>query len=331
MLFDPKKFWNSTLLIREEAEFNNRCLQLYYYQSEHVPVYRDYIRLTEKANLVPDHYSRIPFLPVSLFRRNVVTDKSEPPELFFSSSGTTGDSTSRHFVADLSIYNNSLLECFRYFFGSPSDYTFLALLPSYLERKESSLVYMMQKLMNESKKPGNGFFLHDHENLLASINRLIEKGERIFLIGVTFALMDFFEKYPIAFPGNTIVMETGGMKGKRKETVRGEVHSFLCRQTGLNTIHSEYGMTELLTQAYSEGHGIFKTPPWMKVLSGELHDPFALAQTGETGILKIIDLANIHSCAFLETQDLGRTHENGFEVLGRIDHSEWRGCNLMVD
>ena len=329
-IFDPELFWNESLKISSERDFNRLCLKLYKYQSEHVPVYREFIRLSERT-FVPEHYTEIPFLPLRLFRSHVVTDQKTTPALVFSSSGTTGSENSRHYIADAKVYESSFLESFRNFYGSPSDYNFLALLPSYLERNDSSLVYMIRKLMEAGGRSGNGFFLHDHKKLSDTILGLINNNEPIFLIGVTYALIDFFDQYPLQLPSATVVMETGGMKGKRREIIRAEVHEQLRIRTGLQQIHSEYGMTELLSQAYSSGNGLFSTPAWMKVLAGEMHDPFAFAKTGETGVLKIIDLANIHSCAFLETQDLGRVYPDGFDVLGRMDHSEWRGCNLMVE
>ena len=326
--FHPEQFWNNALGITDEDSFNSLCLELYQYQSEKVPVYREYIRLIDKK-FQPSHYTEIPFLPIRLFKEHRVTDSDGEPELIFSSSGTTGLNTSRHYVLDKKIYDSSLQETFNFFYGAPRDYYFLALLPSYLERKESSLVYMMQQLMEAGNQVESGFFMYDHESLLSQIHHLIRIKQRIFLIGVTYALIDFFNECAVKLPAGSIIMETGGMKGKRKELVREEVHQILKHQSGLQEIHSEYGMTELLSQAYSRENGIFQTPPWMKVLCGDLHDPFALTPKGETGILKVIDLANIHSCAFIETQDIGRISDKGFEVSGRMDHSEWRGCNMM--
>ncbi len=318
-------------VIQNENDFNECALKLFRYQAAHVPVYKEYIRLLKKDSTAINHFSEIPFLPVSFFKNHVVSDQSNTPEFFFSSSGTTGQTTSKHYLADCGIYEEVILKCFRHFFGDPNEFCFLALLPSYLERSGSSLVYMMQRLITAGNHPLSGFYLHNHQELAEKITTLINNNEKIFLLGVTYALLDFFEKFPMQLPADyAIVMETGGMKGKRKELVRPEVHQLLCKGSGLTYIHSEYGMTELLSQAYSLGNGIFQTPPWMKIVTGDLHDPFAPASLNETGIIKVIDLANIHSCAFIETNDLGRIVNRGFEVLGRMDSSELRGCNLMI-
>ena len=323
-------FQKQILAIKDDKTFNECALELFHHQSKKVSVYREFIELLPGDFSNPKHFSEVPFLPVTLFRNQIVTDNEQIPGLCFSSSGTTGQVTSKHYVAEPEIYRESLQAGFRYFYGSPERYCVLALLPSYLERSGSSLVFMVQQLMDESGHPENGFFLNNHDELAHTIRKITTEGKRLFLIGVTYALLDFFEKYPIPLPADSIVMETGGMKGTRKELIKPEIHQLLISNTGLQKIHSEYGMTELLSQAYSDGDGIFKTPPWMKIMTGDLHDPLSLVGNGETGLLKIIDLANIHSCAFIETQDLGRVKENTFEVMGRMDHSEWRGCNLMV-
>jgi len=329
-LFNSTDFWRRACEIEGEDSFNECALELFRYQSVHVKVYKEYLGLLHKDPSSIKHFSEIPFLPVSLFKNNVVTDQHETPDFFFTSSGTTGQITSKHYLADPKIYEDSLLKCFTHFYGDPSHYCFLALLPSYLERSGSSLVYMMEKLILSGGHPMSGFFLHNHEELAQRMKVLSQNNEKIFLLGVTYALLDFFEKYPMQL-SNVVVMETGGMKGKRKELVKSEIHELLTKGAGLKNIHSEYGMTELLSQSYSTGAGIFSCTPWMKILISDLHDPFSQAKTGETGIIKVIDLANIHSCAFLETQDLGRiVSDNNFEVLGRMDHSELRGCNLLV-
>ncbi len=324
-------FLKPIFLIRDESNFNECALKLFRYQAEHVPVYKEYIRLLKKDIRTIRHYSEIPFLPVSVFKNHSISDQVKTPEFFFSSSGTSGQTTSKHYLADIGIYDEVTIKCFRHFFGDPKHYCFLALLPSYLERPGSSLVYMMQHLIATGNHPLSGFYLYNHEELAEKITLLKNKNEKIFLIGVTYALLDFFEKYHIPLSAShAIVMETGGMKGTRREMVRQEVHELLCKGSGLDTIHSEYGMTELLSQAYSTGKGIFETPPWMKIVTGESHDPFATASINDTGIIKVIDLANIHSCAFIETGDLGRMLPQGFEILGRMDSSELRGCNLMI-
>ena len=315
-------FRKTVFCIESEKDFNECALELFTYQSRHVEIYKEYLQLLNINPAAIRHYSKIPFLPVTVFKNNIITDQLEPPEFFFTSSGTTGQVTSKHYLSDLSLYEESLTRSFHHFYGDPAQHCFLALLPSYLERSGSSLVYMMQHLIAVGNHPMSGFFLHNHEELAARIKFLTQSGQKIFLLGVTYALLDFFEKFPMQLI-NTIVMETGGMKGQRREMVKQEVHQLLCGATGLTQIHSEYGMTELLSQSYSTGEGIFSCPPWMKIIISDLHDPFAQAALNETGIIKIIDLANVHSCAFIESQDLGRTvAKNKFEVLGRMDNTE---------
>uniref|UniRef100_UPI003567DA85 acyl transferase n=1 Tax=Labilibaculum sp. TaxID=2060723 RepID=UPI003567DA85 len=249
----------------------------------------------------------------------------------FTSSGTTGNLTSRHFVPDLKMYEQSFTKGFEQYYGSVSDYCILALLPSYLEREGSSLIYMMEHLIRDSKHPKSGFYLHNHEELIATIKELKKQNQKILLLGVSFALLDLAEKFQLDLE-NVIVMETGGMKGRRKEITREELHAFLTKRLGVEKIHSEYGMTELLSQAYSKGDSLFFTPSWMKVLIRDTYDPFSYEKQGRSGGVNVIDLANIHSCSFIETQDLGRIHADGsFEILGRFDHSDIRGCNLLVN
>ncbi len=272
----------------------------------------------------------IPFLPISFFKNKKVISGNKSTEIIFSSSGTTGSSTSRHHVSDLSIYEQSFLKAFQHFYGAPEDYVILGLLPSYLEREDSSLVYMVDTFIRKSQHPKSGFYLFNHEELHETLIELEASQTKTLLIGVSFALLDFIEKFPQQLK-HTIVMETGGMKGRRKELIREDLHSILCEGFGVTQIHSEYGMTELLSQAYSKGDGIFHCPPWMKVLTREMEDPLSIQKTNKTGGLNIIDLANIHSCSFIATQDLGKVHEDGsFEVLGRFDDSDIRGCNLMA-
>lgn len=327
---DAKKFWKEAKTISDEETFKRLAIELFHYQIMHVPVYKQFLNL---LNFNPDSVAEItdiPFLPVQLFKSHSVTDQKITPEFYFTSSGTTGQITSRHYVADKEIYDESLLEGFRIFYGDPAQYCFLALLPSYLERSGSSLVYMVDVLIRESKHPDSGFYLHNLGQLHDKLILLQKNQTRIFLLGVTYALLDLFEAYPTNLQ-RTVIMETGGMKGRRKELVRAELHEVLSEQSGVAHIHSEYGMTELFSQAYSHQKGFFKCPPWMRALIYDLHDPFTSISQGLTGTINVIDLANIHSCAFIATQDLGRITPSGeFEVLGRMDSSELRGCNLMI-
>jgi phenylacetate-coenzyme A ligase PaaK-like adenylate-forming protein len=295
-----------------------------------VEVYRNFLEnLKFEAGAVKE-IKDIPFLPIQLFKTHKVSDQPATPEFFFSSSGTTGQTTSKHFIADLEIYQDSLIEGFQYFYGDPSQYCFLALLPSYLERGGSSLVYMVNTLIEKSVYPESGFYLNNLQQLNEKLISLTSQNKPVFLIGVSYALLDLFESFPVRL-NNAIVMETGGMKGRRKEMIRKELHEVLAAGSGVSVIHSEYGMTELLSQAYALEKGNFRCPPWMKVFIHEIHDPFQVAITGDTGNINVIDLANIHSCAFVATQDLGKmTSSNSFEVLGRIDAGELRGCNLMI-
>jgi hypothetical protein len=248
----------------------------------------------------------------------------------FSSSTTTSGIPSRHFVKDISIYETSFRRGFEYFYGDIKEYCILALLPSYLEREGSSLVYMADVLIRDSKNPNSGFYIHEYEKLAATLKELEQKGQKTLLLGVTYALLKLAEEYPMLLK-NTIIMETGGMKGKREELPKNEVHSILQKAFGLNSIHSEYGMTELLSQAYSVGQGIFRCPPWMRLLARDLNDPFNIGTVG-SGAINIIDLANINSCSFIATDDMGLLHKDAnFEITGRVDYSDIRGCNLMAE
>ncbi len=327
---NPSTYLDRALLISGEDSFNEMALELFRYQSTNILPYASYLNYLKTDINSIKHYSQIPFLPVTVFKTHAVTEAGNETGFYFSSSGTTGQVTSKHFVPDKSIYEKSFLKGFELFYGSPDKYCILALLPSYLERSGSSLVYMADRLITEGHHPDSGFYLHNYEELRIKINKLNEQQTPVFLLGVTYALLDLFNE-PLAAGSNMIIMETGGMKGKRAELIKPELHHILKKQSGAKTIHSEYGMTELLSQAYAVADGIFSTPPWMKVLIGDLHDPFAKVTDESTGVIQVIDLANIHSCAFIATQDLGRNASgNRFEIMGRIDHSEWRGCNLMV-
>lgn len=273
---------------------------------------------------------QIPFLPIEFFKSHQVMTGNFKSKVVFSSSGTTGSVTSAHFVKDQMLYEKSFSKAFELFYGPMSNYRILALLPSYLEREGSSLVYMVDRLMKTSGHPENGFYLNDLKALRTSLISLERANKKTLLIGVSFALLDFAEHFGLPLR-NTTIMETGGMKGKRKEIVRSELHEILQKAFSIKNVHSEYGMTELLSQGYSQGNGLFRPPPWMKVLTRDTEDPLHTQKPGQTGGLNIIDLANVHSCSFIATQDLGKVHADGsFEVLGRFDHADVRGCNLMA-
>jgi hypothetical protein len=272
---------------------------------------------------------KIPFLPVSFFKTQQVVSGTFIPEKIFESSGTTDSERSKHFVADIKLYKKNIIQTFEKKYGTVSDYCIIGLLPSYLERKTSSLVFMVNELINLGGHAQSGFYLDEFEKLKNVLINLESKKQKIILIGVTFALLDFAEKFPMPL-SNTIIMETGGMKGRRQEMTREEVHVILKMVFSKNEIHSEYGMTELLSQAYSGGNGVFNCPPWMKIFIRNEEDPFALSQSG-SGALNIIDLANINSCSFIATDDVGKLNDDGsFEVLGRMDGSDLRGCSLMA-
>ncbi len=316
--------------ITNDAQFEAKALAVFRFQLEHNLIYQEFCSFLGKNATNVRRAIDIPFLPIEFFKSKVVITTKDQPQVVFSSSGTTGNTTSKHYLADTTIYEQSYLSCFKQFYGAIDDYCILALLPSYLERKGSSLIYMVDDLIKKSNHPDSGFYLNDTTSLKNKLVELAHSKQKVLLIGVAFALLDFVEKHSLHFP-HLIVMETGGMKGRRKEIIREELHDALTRGFGVKKIHSEYGMTELLSQAYSKGNGIFKTPPWMRVLIRDTEDPFHIQDTGKTGGLNIIDLANIYSCSFIATQDLGKLHKNGsFEILGRFDHSDIRGCNLMI-
>lgn len=312
------------------GNFDEISLQLFHYQYETNHLYKSFSDLTGKVPALVKSVLDIPYLPVSFFKTHqVVSGNLSEHAVVFSSSTTTSDIPGKHYVTDMQLYNESLLSGFRQFYGEPQQYTFLALLPSYLQRKGASLVHMADELMSQSNKQLNGFYLDEFDKLATVLQQLEEEGSPVILLGVTFALLDFAEAYPMQLK-NTIVMETGGMKGRRKELTRGEVHDFLKQQLGVSSVHSEYGMTELLSQAYAVSDGMFRTANSMKVFARDINDPFDVKESG-TGCVNIIDLANIHSCAFLATDDVGRIYPDGsFEISGRADNSALRGCNLMV-
>ncbi|MBI5541298.1 MAG: acyl transferase [Bacteroidia bacterium] len=313
-----------------DFEFENSAIETFCYQAQNNLVYKQYLKL---LHIVPDKIktiNEIPFLPVSFFKTHKITT-SEFSEIIFTSSGTTGDEVSKHYVKELSLYKNSFKKCFDLFYQNPTDYCILALLPSYLEREGSSLVYMVNELIKLSNNKDSGFFLDNFSDLNNIIKKYLDSTQKVLLLGVSFALLDLVEKFPQQLSYNFIVMETGGMKGRKKEITRRELHEKLSAGFGVSNIHSEYGMTELLSQAYSKGNGKYNCPPWMKVLIRDTSDPFQLIENGKTGGINIIDLANRYSCSFIETQDLGKCYNDGsFEVLGRFDYSQVRGCNLLL-
>ena len=316
--------------IRTSADFEALALEIFKFQFETNAVYRSFCDLLYKHPSDIKSLTDIPFLPIQFFKSHKVLSSSNPIKKTFTSSGTTGKMTSKHLVTDLALYESSYQKGFKHFYGNIKDYTILALLPSYLEREGSSLVYMVNDLISTSKHPKSGFYLHNLEDLALTIKQLEAKGQKTLLIGVSFALLDLIEKFQFNLK-HTTIMETGGMKGKRKELVREELHQILQTGFGVDRIHSEYGMTELLSQAYSLGNGVFDCPPWMKVLTRQTEDALTLQPPNATGGINVIDLANLNSCSFIATQDLGKVDKNGrFEIIGRFDHSDIRGCNLMA-
>ena len=316
--------------INDANDFNDIAIELFHFQFENNQVYRTFVRGLSINPTEIIHYKDIPCLPVGFFKSHSIMSGNYLPEITFSSSGTTGISTSKHHIKDQNIYVESFTKTFKIFFGTPEKYVILALLPSYLERDGSSLVYMVNILIKKSKQDESAFYLHQYKTLFNRLKQLKDRGKKVILFGVSFALLDFAVQFPIDFP-NLIIVETGGMKGRRKELIREELHQILKKGFGVEKIYSEYGMTELLSQSYSKGAGLFTSPPWMKVMIRDPNDPLTLLPPGKTGGINIIDLANIYSCAFIATQDLGKIYDDGrFEVLGRFDSSDIRGCNLMV-
>ncbi|WP_026451037.1 acyltransferase [Aequorivita capsosiphonis] len=315
--------------INSDKDFERLALQIFRFQYENVSVYRNFCNLLNTNPSQVNKIAQIPFLPIQFFKSQKIIADNHSKKLIFTSSGTTGSHTSKHYVADASIYEESFQIAFKKQYGDVSDYTILALLPSYLEREGSSLIYMVESLIEKSDNPNSGFYLYETEALIEKLIALEEKNKKVLLIGVSYALLDLIEKRTFKLR-NTIVMETGGMKGRRKEMIKEELHEILKKGFGVQKIHSEYGMTELLSQAYSVGDGVFSCPPWMKILTRDTEDALTYI-TGKTGGINVIDLANLYSCSFIATQDLGKTLEDGtFEILGRFDSSDVRGCNLMV-
>ena len=323
-------FFQDVFSLQSKKDFEEKALKAFAYQSEKCNIYKKYLELlciTAKSITKTEH---IPFLPIEFFKSSMVLCE-EKTDIVFTSSGTTGSVESKHFVADVSVYEKSFRTCFELFYGPVSDYCIVALLPSYLQKGGSSLVYMADKLIKESNHRNSGFYKENFAELKSVLHELQNTNQKTLLLGVTYALLDFAEEYSMPLK-NTIVMETGGMKGKRKELTREELHTQLKKAFAVENIHSEYGMTELLSQAYSKGDGVFSTPPWMNVVIRDVNDPLSILENNYSGGLNIIDLANIHSCSFIATQDLGKKlDDNTFEVLGRFDNSDIRGCNLLVE
>ena len=321
--------WSDNIFGVSDHDFQPLALEIFRFQYERNAVYRSFVDALHIAPAAVKTLSGIPFLPISFFKTHKVVTGDFESEITFRSSGTTQSGNSEHHVKDVSLYERSFLETFNHFYGNVTDWCILGLLPSYLERKDSSLVYMVDHLIKWSGDKRSGFYLDDHEKLKQILVTLEGEGKKTMLIGVSFALLDFTEKYKMILK-HTTVMETGGMKGRRVEITREELHETLKNGFGVSSIHSEYGMTELLSQAYSTGEGLFNTPPWMKLLVRDEEDPLTLRTEGR-GVINVIDLANVHSCAFIATDDAGRIKEWGsFEVLGRIDYSDARGCSLLL-
>ena len=340
----------SALLDQDPSRFNDLALELFRHQARNNSVYEAYLK---GIGCDPDHirsYAEIPTLPISFFRTHrVITeqpilsevpakalepsqnpDDSRQEELIFLSSGSTSETASRHWVPDPQLYTNTFLRGFNQVYGKPEDWTFLFLLPSYLERKGSSLIYMCEELVRRSQQPESGFFLYDHQDLIKRAQLSLSRCQPTMILGVSFALLDLAALKPVGLD-QAVVVETGGMKGRRRELVREELHALLKAGLGVSTIHSEYGMTEMLSQAWSTANGRFQCPPWMKIRIRELNDPLSTAAPGAIGAIDVMDLANVHSCAFISTDDVGRQQADGhFEVLGRMDYSDIRGCNLLM-
>ena len=321
--------WNYKVFGVNEESFETLALEIFHFQRENNPVYAEFLHALKVDPAAVRNITQIPFLPVRFFKSHEIRTTAFEPQSVFESSGTTGSINSRHFVKDLALYEESFTKGFEKFYGPVKNYCIIGLLPSYLERNNSSLVYMVDKWVRLSEHPQSGFYLSEFEQLALVLQELERQKQPTLLIGVTFALLDFAEKF--SFPLRyTIVMETGGMKGRRKEMIRTEVHDILKKSFHLSSVHSEYGMTELLSQAYSKKEGIFHTSPWMKILMRDEEDPFVVSRSGP-GTINIIDLANIYSCSFIATDDVGKLNsDDSFEVLGRVDGSDLRGCSLMV-
>ncbi|TXD53562.1 MULTISPECIES: acyl transferase [unclassified Polaribacter] len=316
--------------IQSQEDFTKTTIEVFKHQFKNNRVYRSFCDLLYIHPSDVLTVEQIPFLPIQFFKSRKILSSLDEVQETFTSSGTTGAITSKHFVTDINVYRQSYLKGFAHFYGNIEEYVVLALLPNYLEREGSSLVFMVDDLIRKSKKEASGFYLNNLDELAKKLINLDKNRQKVLLIGVSFALLDLIEKYQFQLK-NTIIMETGGMKGRRKELVRQELHQLLQNGFGVDEIHSEYGMTELLSQAYSKGNGVFETPPWMKILTRDTEDALTILPIEKAGGINVIDLANYNSCSFIATQDLGKVHKNStFEIIGRFDHSDIRGCNLMV-
>ena len=320
------------LRIKSQTDFWETAFEVFKYQFNNNAVYHEFIKSLGKGHSEVKSPHEIPFLPVEFFRNHKIISGNYPVEMIFESSGTTGITPGKHFVTDLLLYEESFLRSFKLFYGEAESYLIAALLPSYTEREGSSLVFMADKLIKKSQNPGSAFYRRNIPELILALKKTVGENKKAILLGVSFALLDLAEKYSPDLSG-VVVMETGGMKGRRKELTRQELHSILKEKLNVTSVHSEYGMTELLSQAYSKGEGIFYCPPWMKIIIRDPQDPLTiLNEPGITGGINIIDLANINSCSFIATGDLGKIYpDGGFEVLGRFDNSDIRGCNLLVE
>lgn len=316
--------------VKKAHEFNDAALWIFNYQAENNKVYKEYLfHLGVNVSTIK-RVEDIPFLPIDFFKSHkVITGEQKPLKTFYS-SGTTGSDRSKHLITDISVYETSFTKSFEKHYGQIEDHCILALLPTYLDNESSSLVYMVDHLIKKSNHPDSGFYLDNMDDLAGKLKKLSSENKHVLLLGVSYALIDLAEQFPMDL-SNVIIMETGGMKGKRKELTKKELHAYLSSRFQVKSIHSEYGMTELLSQAYSKENGQFTTPPWMKILIRDTYDPFNYLEEGKSGGINVIDLANINSCSFIETKDLGKIHTNGkFEILGRFDFSDIRGCNLLV-
>lgn len=326
------KSFKDKIQLVDKNTFNKTATDLFFYQVRQNPIYREFITYLGIDYNEIKEIQQIPFLPISLFKHKIIKTGDWNEQKIFESSGTTGKEISRHYIEDILYYQIVSSVNFRFFYGDPKSYIILALLPSYLERRQSSLVYMIDHLIKLTCSEDSGFYLHDMEALILKLQKLKARSQRkIIILGVTFALLDLAEKYKEDL-SDVIIMETGGMKGRREEIIRREVHEILQSSFNVKRIHSEYGMTELMSQAYSSGNGLFRSPPWMKIFIREINDPLTIQKGPSFGAINIIDLANIHSCAFIATEDLGKINEDeSFEILGRLDNSDTRGCNLLLN
>ena len=330
--------WFHKVFSIQETDFEQLVIEIFRFQYENNSVYRSYCDMVKTDVQKVNNVLTIPFLPIQFYKTHIVKTTQFEPEVIFESSGTTQTINSHHFVKDLGFYRQSFVDTFELFYGSEKEWCIIGLLPSYLERKKSSLVFMVDELIRRSGHTAGGFYLYDHDKLHSTLEMLEAEGQKTLLIGVSFALLDFSARYPMHLK-HTTVMETGGMKGRKQEMVRSELHEILKKRFDLDSIHSEYGMTELLSQAYSKASGIFHCPPWMKILIRDEEDPFQVINSPlathdsrlTQGAINIIDLANVYSCSFIATDDAGRLYDDGsFEVIGRLDNSDIRGCSLMT-